>query len=522
MMPLHHACKYGYESAAEQLIERADADKLFANPSYVETACSMALHLACRNKTERPQIVSRLLSKVRDAGTSSKQRSSLTSNSGSGGVAGGLLEQLLRKEEAATRQTALHMAIENNHLTIVELLFRDYNVPRDLRDSHTGNLPVHVCAKSGSAEMLRVLQRYDALSFKPNASMETALHVAAAANKPKLLRELLDYEKWLLSEQHMQQHGVVAAASTSTSPAISSSISSDFYIPCMCKCDLVDSQHVSCVRRRDSRQYTPLLTALGAGNQRCVEELIGERECELDARDKDGNTVYHICAECDNAESLKYLLNSGVCFDKVSVLAKNAADETLMHSACRNGNLEMVKLVVNKLQEESVPIEAFLYGKNNAGQTCFHVACSKGFFNIVEYFLKDKHMNAFVEQSDNSTNTALHLATLNGHSGIVSMLLEHGADVNAKNEDNNTALDLSCRKGYFEISKVLINSYASIGQQTERANENPLHVACYEGAHEVVKLLLLKGAAIDRLNDENKNCLDIAISRGHREVTNYL
>ena len=45
---------------------------------------------------------------------------------------------------------------------------------------------------------------------------------------------------------------------------------------------------------------------------------------------------------------------------------------------------------------------------------------------------------------------------LNGHSSIVSLLLEYGADANAKNEDNTTALDLSCRKGFFEISKNLI------------------------------------------------------------------
>ena len=38
------------------------------------------------------------------------------------------------------------------------------------------------------------------------------------------------------------------------------------------------------------------------------------------------------------------------------------------------------------------------------------------------------------------------------------------------------------------------------------------------GANEVVSLLLEKGAAIDTLNAEKKNCLDIAIERDKKEV----
>lgn len=53
-------------------------------------------------------------------------------------------------------------------------------------------------------------------------------------------------------------------------------------------------------------------------------------------------------------------------------------------------------------------------------------------------------------------------------------------------------------------------------------NQTPLHVAAAEGAHEVVKLLLEKGATIDKLDEQNRNCLDIAIGRGHREVVRVL
>ncbi len=128
---------------------------------------------------------------------------------------------------------------------------------------------------------------------------------------------------------------------------------------------------------------------------------------------------------------------------------------------------------------------------------------------------------------DNSSNSPLHLAVLNGHSTIVKSLIEFGADVTVKNEEDLSPLDYSCRKGYFEISKNIIASQAVADEESDGSshvdvNDHPLHVACFEGAHEVVKLLLLQGAQIEKLNKENKNCLDIAISRGHKEVIRVL
>ena len=103
----------------------------------------------------------------------------------------------------------------------------------------------------------------------------------------------------------------------------------------------------------------------------------------------------------------------------------------------------------------------------------------------------------------------------------MSFLLKYIQDCNLRNEDNATALDLSCRKGFFEISKKLLSRYSVIDIDHSN-NDYPLHVACNEGSHEVVRLLLEKGAIIDMVDKENKNCLDIAIAKGHRDVIKIL
>lgn len=147
----------------------------------------------------------------------------------------------------------------------------------------------------------------------------------------------------------------------------------------------------------------------------------------------------------------------------------------------------MVEMKISHLSNT----DQFFYHKNYQGQTCFHVACSYGFVNIVQYFLEDLKMLAFVDILDNNSNTSLHLASSNGHSSIVSALLNHISSLSVRNEDNNTALELSCRNGYFDISKILI-SHKSAVENDKVSNDFPLHVACNEGADEVVKLLLEK------------------------------
>lgn len=49
-----------------------------------------------------------------------------------------------------------------------------------------------------------------------------------------------------------------------------------------------------------------------------------------------------------------------------------------------------------------------------------------------------------------------------------------------------------------------------------------LHLASQEGAHEVVELLLEKGAPIDTLNEQKENALDIAIVNDQPEVIKVL
>ena len=61
-----------------------------------------------------------------------------------------------------------------------------------------------------------------------------------------------------------------------------------------------------------------------------------------------------------------------------------------------------------------------------------------------------------VEKGDTSKNTPLHYAAAYGWPNIVKLLIDGGADMNAKNLWNTTPASLALQKGHFLILKQLI------------------------------------------------------------------
>jgi len=198
------------------------------------------------------------------------------------------------------------------------------------------------------------------------------------------------------------------------------------------------------------------------------------------------------------------------------VTSQNTRAETVLHLTCRTGNLEMTKLLLERL-EPGQRAQFISVKSTSDGQTCFHIACSCGFLNIVSFLIEQSESTAFIDILDNGANTSLHLAVFHGHGNVVGLLLKYTKLVEARNEESSsTAFELSCRRGFFDISKKLI----------EQSPVSELGVlllaACREGADEVVGLLLKKEAPIESVDSGNRNCLEIAISSGHRQVIKTL
>lgn len=60
--------------------------------------------------------------------------------------------------------------------------------------------------------------------------------------------------------------------------------------------------------------------------------------------------------------------------------------------------------------------------------------------------------NTLINQAFESGNSVLHVASRNGNAEMVELLLNYGADNEARNNDRNTALHLACQCGHKRYS----------------------------------------------------------------------
>lgn len=138
-----------------------------------------------------------------------------------------------------------------------------------------------------------------------------------------------------------------------------------------------------------------------------------------------------------------------------------------------------------------------------------------------------------VRKADNQ-RTALHNAAKSGEElYIVEILLESGADVNAKTANGTTALHLAAQYGNENAARVLLEHGANVHARTVPPKDDligrkfaggrtPLHWAAVEGHDAVVELLLDHHADPGAKNTTYRTPLQEAIMHGNELVARIL
>ncbi|KAK5106681.1 hypothetical protein LTS08_000802 [Lithohypha guttulata] len=114
-------------------------------------------------------------------------------------------------------------------------------------------------------------------------------------------------------------------------------------------------------------------------------------------------------------------------------------------------------------------------------------------------------------------NTALVAAASNGHLEVVSLLLDHGADIELKGNHELAALIAAARNGKLECVKLLMSRGANVNV-VGGLGGTALSMAARDGHTEIVKVLLAAGANIN----DGSFALAGAVQGGHYEVAKLL
>lgn len=119
--------------------------------------------------------------------------------------------------------------------------------------------------------------------------------------------------------------------------------------------------------------------------------------------------------------------------------------------------------------------------------------------------------------------TPLHLAAHFGRTDVVRALLAEGASHRAVSENStkNQPLQAAAAGGQPEAVEVLLEAGADADARSHEG-VTALHVAAANGRSEVVRLLLDAGARPDAKTDGGKTAQDFAREQGHDDLTDLL
>ncbi|KAL8591724.1 hypothetical protein ACOMHN_061816 [Nucella lapillus] len=259
-----------------------------------------------------------------------------------------------------------------------------------------------------------------------------------------------------------------------------------------------------------------------------------------DARHK--NMFHHICEgkNYDVGERMVRLLGKEKC--RCVFIKTNDEQESALGTACRLGQPNMARLfianrapfylsaykrqrsplhVATEFNHPSVMCEVLKHPQLDVniidmdGRTALHSACTFGLFEAASLLLGH---SADASKKNALGSTPLHLAVMGPHARVVRLLLQKGPkSIDFSNRLKNTAVHMACFEGDKEMLRLLLLHKAKPDCPNEKG-DTPLHITCKAGNPDLTSQLLAAKARTDVLNKENKTPLDLAKEGHDREV----
>ena len=152
------------------------------------------------------------------------------------------------------------------------------------------------------------------------------------------------------------------------------------------------------------------------------------------------------------------------------------------------------------------------------GKTPLIVSAEMG-DNTMVLLLLEK--GADIEAKTSDGRTALHRAAENGHEAAVRVLLEHRADVEAKDKDGGTALHWAAENGHEATVRVMLEHRADVDAKNE-CRETALYRAAENGHEETARVLLEYRADVEATAASGGMALHRAAENGHEAAVRVL
>ncbi|XP_043406653.1 poly [ADP-ribose] polymerase tankyrase-2 isoform X6 [Chelonia mydas] len=433
------------------------------------------------------------------------------------------------------KSTPLHLAAGYNRVKIVQLLLQH---GADVHAKDKGDLvPLHNACSYGHYEVTELLVKHGACVNAMDLWQFTPLHEAASKNRVEVCSLLLSYgaDPTLLNchnkstidlaptpqlkerlAYEFKGHSLLQAARESDVARIKKYLSletvnfkhpqthetalhcaaASLYPKRKQVCELLLRKGAN-INEKTKDFLTPLHVASEKAHNDVVEVVV-KHEAKVNALDNLGQTSLHRAAHCGHLQTCRLLLSSGCDPSIVSLQGFTA--------------LQMGNESVQQLLQEGIPLS------NSDADRQLLEAAKAGDVDTVKKLCTIQSVNC--RDIEGRQSTPLHFAAGYNRVSVVEYLLQHGADVHAKDKGGLVPLHNACSYGHYEVAELLVK-HGAVVNVADLWKFTPLHEAAAKGKYEICKLLLQHGADSTKKNRDGNTALDL-VKDGDTDIQDLL
>ena len=256
--------------------------------------------------------------------------------------------------------------------------------------------------------------------------------------------------------------------------------------------------HGADVKATDKYEQTSLMFACLMKNENAINVLLSAGADPKLADSLGVTCLQYAVDEGYSKHVFDTIMNHGA-----DVNAANMTNITALMLACANLNIYAINVLLNAGAEPNIA--------DVDGNTCLHYAarnhCCAGVLQAVISHGGD------VNATNKNNVTALMLACAKGNKDAINVLLDAGTYSNIADANGDTCLHYTARKEFCtEVLQAIISHGADVNA-TNKENETALMIACVKGNKDTTNILLNAGANPNIADADGNTCLHNAVGK---------
>uniref|UniRef100_UPI001ED84CE7 poly [ADP-ribose] polymerase tankyrase-2-like isoform X2 n=1 Tax=Scatophagus argus TaxID=75038 RepID=UPI001ED84CE7 len=421
------------------------------------------------------------------------------------------------------KSTPLHLAAGYNRVKTVQLLLQH---GADVHAKDKGDLvPLHNACSYGHYEVTELLLKHGACVNAVDLWQFTPLHEAASKNRVEVCYLLLSYGADPTFLNCHNKSSIDLAPTSQLKERLACEFRGHSLLQASREADVMRvKKHLSPETvnfRHPHTQETPLHCASASAHlkRKQVCELLLRTGANVNDKTKDSLTPLHVASEKAHNDVIEVLVKHEAKVNTVDHLG-----QTALHRAARGGHLQTCRLLLSagcdplltslqgfspsQLGNESVQQilqEGVLIGNSEVDRQLLE-ASKTGDLETVKKLCTMQNVNC--RDVEGRQSTPLHFAAGYNRLAVVQFLLQHGADVHAKDRGGLVPLHNACSYGHYEVVELLV-LHGAVVNVADLWKFTPLHEAAAKGKLDICKLLLQHGADPTRKNRDGNAPLDL-------------